>query len=233
MLGAESCWPVTGGAAATCACPAATHLLPAGCAALAPQGSGTQQEQQEQQQPFSDFCVQHDVPLGTLTIRPAQPADVGPASVLLTRAFAGSLQGVPIGDARQYCQDSLTQPPRGVLLVARLQPAGEVVRALRWGGAAPPGEARSSAPGYRLPAARQQDYKRDARTALHWSQATSTLALALPLPTCHGRLTSQRRPPFRCRPLASAAWPGISAVRHRGPVLLPRNTRGLPHAAAS
>lgn len=87
------------------------------------EGSGTQQEQQEQQQPFSDFCVQHDVPLGTLTIRPAQPADVGPASVLLTRAFAGSLQGVPIGDARQYCQDSLTQPPRGVLLVARLQPA--------------------------------------------------------------------------------------------------------------
>ncbi|KAL4420978.1 hypothetical protein ABPG77_001297 [Micractinium sp. CCAP 211/92] len=85
-----------------------------------PQGPAKQEQQQ--QQSFSDFCVQHDLPLGTLTIRPAQPEDVGPASVLLTRAFAGSLQGVPIGDARQYCQDSLTQPPRGVLLVARLQP---------------------------------------------------------------------------------------------------------------
>ncbi len=85
------------------------------------------QEQRQQTQPFSDFCMQHDLPFGTLTIRPAQPEDVGPASVLLTRAFAGSLQGVPIGDARQYCQDSLTQPPRGVLLVARLQPTGKAV----------------------------------------------------------------------------------------------------------
>lgn len=93
------------------------------------QGSATELQQQEkkhpQQQPFSNFCMQHDLLLGTLTILPAQPADVGPASVLLTRAFAGSLQGVPIQDARQYCQACLTQPPRGVLLVARLQPAGK------------------------------------------------------------------------------------------------------------
>ncbi|PSC75660.1 acyl-N-acyltransferase [Micractinium conductrix] len=54
--------------------------------------------------------------------RAGHPADVGPASVLLTRAFAGSLQGIPIQDARQYCLDSLKQVPRGVLLVARLQP---------------------------------------------------------------------------------------------------------------
>ncbi|KAL4425929.1 hypothetical protein ABPG75_009945 [Micractinium tetrahymenae] len=78
---------------------------------------------EQQEQPLAGFCVRHDLPLGAFAIRPAQPEDVGPASVLLTRAFAGSLQGVPIGDARQYCQDSLTQPPRGLLLVARLQPA--------------------------------------------------------------------------------------------------------------
>ncbi|PRW58832.1 Acyl- N-acyltransferase [Chlorella sorokiniana] len=69
-----------------------------------------------------EFSVQHELPLGRLTIRPAQPEDVGPASVLLTRAFAGSLQGVPLQDGRQYCEDSLRQPPQGVLLVARLHP---------------------------------------------------------------------------------------------------------------
>jgi len=72
-----------------------------------------------------EFSVRHDLPWGALEIRPVRLDDVGPASVLLTRAFAGSLQGVPIHDARQYCMDSLTQPPRGVLLVARLQPEGE------------------------------------------------------------------------------------------------------------
>lgn len=76
--------------------------------------------------------MQHELPHGQLIIRPAQPEDVGPASVLLTRAFAGSLQGVPLQDGRQYCLDSLRQPPNGVLLVARLHPEGALVGWLGW-----------------------------------------------------------------------------------------------------
>lgn len=76
----------------------------------------------------AEFCQQHHLPgLGALTIRPVRVEDVGSASVLLTRAFAGSLQGVPIHDARKYCLDCLTQPPRGLLLVARLHPTGVCV----------------------------------------------------------------------------------------------------------
>lgn len=71
----------------------------------------------------SEFAVQLELPQGSLLIRPARVDDVGAASVLLTRAFAASLQGVPIQDARQYCLDCITHPPsEAVLLVARLQP---------------------------------------------------------------------------------------------------------------
>lgn len=44
--------------------------------------------------------------------------------VLLTRAFATSLQGVPLQDGRAYVAACLRQPPAGVLLVARLHPTG-------------------------------------------------------------------------------------------------------------
>lgn len=94
---------------------------------------------------IQDFSVQHDLPHGRLTIRPVHADDVGAAAVLLTRAFAGSAQGVPLSDGRQYCLDSLQQPPRGVLLVARLHPEGA------WGGMA--GARTQSRPGLYVPAA--------------------------------------------------------------------------------
>jgi hypothetical protein len=70
------------------------------------------------------FQLEHALPEGRLIIRPAEAADVGAASVLLTRAFAASPQGMGIKDGRKYCREALAQPPRGVLLVARLLPIG-------------------------------------------------------------------------------------------------------------
>lgn len=70
------------------------------------------------------FLVERALPQGTLIIQPARQADVGAASVLLTRAFAASPQGVAIADGRKYCEECLRQPPDGVLLVGRLRPAG-------------------------------------------------------------------------------------------------------------
>ena len=70
------------------------------------------------------FSVQYELPQGRLVVRPLQADDVGAASVVLTRAFATSLQGIPIQDGRKYCVDCLAQAPRGVLLVARLDPTG-------------------------------------------------------------------------------------------------------------
>jgi ribosomal protein S18 acetylase RimI-like enzyme len=64
-------------------------------------------------------------PWAALTLAPLAPADVEAASVVLTRAFAGSAQGIPLGDGRQYCLDMLRAPPEGVLLVARLEPLDE------------------------------------------------------------------------------------------------------------
>lgn len=71
---------------------------------------------------MEEFYVEDQLPQGRLVIAPVQEADVGAASVLLTRAFAASAQGVHITDGRKYCRDSLSQPPHGVLLVARLFP---------------------------------------------------------------------------------------------------------------
>ena len=82
------------------------------------------------------FCVSHDTPLGRLAIRVVQAADVGPASVLLTRAFATSAQGVPLQDGRAYVEACLRQAPLGVLLVARLVPngaRGAGLQAAAWG----------------------------------------------------------------------------------------------------
>jgi ribosomal protein S18 acetylase RimI-like enzyme len=64
-------------------------------------------------------------PWAALTLAPLAPVDVEFASVVLTRAFAGSAQGIPLGDGRQYCLDMLRAPPEGVLLVARLEPLEE------------------------------------------------------------------------------------------------------------
>lgn len=72
--------------------------------------------------------VEHELPQGRLVIRPARQADVGAASVLLTRAFAASPQGVVITDGRKYCEECLRQPPDGVLLVGLLYPAGATPR---------------------------------------------------------------------------------------------------------
>lgn len=74
---------------------------------------------------MEEFYVEDQLPQGRLVIAPVQEADVGAASVLLTRAFAASAQGVHITDGRKYCRDSLSQPPHGVLLVARLFPTGK------------------------------------------------------------------------------------------------------------
>ncbi|EFN57398.1 hypothetical protein CHLNCDRAFT_142821 [Chlorella variabilis] len=60
-----------------------------------------------------EFYVEDQLPQGRLVIAPVQEADVGAASVLLTRAFAASAQGVHITDGRKYCRDSLSQPPHG------------------------------------------------------------------------------------------------------------------------
>ena len=65
------------------------------------------------------------MPDGLLVVRPLGEADAGAASVVLTRSFATSLQGIPLKDGRGYVGEMLTQqPPRGVLLVARLFPTG-------------------------------------------------------------------------------------------------------------
>ncbi|KAI3438506.1 hypothetical protein D9Q98_000934 [Chlorella vulgaris] len=69
------------------------------------------------------FCIEHELPHGRLVIRAAEEADVGAASVVLTRAFAGSAQGVPLSDGRKFCSDCLMQPPRGLLLVGRMFPS--------------------------------------------------------------------------------------------------------------
>lgn len=59
---------------------------------------------------------------GKLIIAPLEAHEVGAASVVLTRAFATSPQGVPIEDGRQYCEKMLTMSPKGIFLVGRLHP---------------------------------------------------------------------------------------------------------------
>lgn len=148
--------------------------------------------------------MQHELPCGRLTIRPAQPEDVGPASVLLTRAFAGSLQGVPLQDGRQYCEDSLRQPPNGVLLVARLYPEGEINnRSNTW----------HVVVGCLDPSA-----------AKHYC---CLLALAMHL------IRSAAPRPAQCRCVAAPTWSVVTPDRHHGPVLLPQHARAVPHAAAT
>lgn len=69
------------------------------------------------------FRLEHqDTHGNTLIISPLQEDDVGPASVVLTRAFATSPQGIPFDDGRKYTRDMLRAPPHAALLVARLFP---------------------------------------------------------------------------------------------------------------
>lgn len=158
------------------------------------------------------FSLEHEMPHGRLSIRPVQPEDVGPASVLLTRSFATSLQGVPLQDGRQYCLDSLRQPPHGVLLVARLHPAGERG-----------GRARSKPA---EPAGLQVALSSQSRVCsccLHNSPSFRRRLLLSHHPC--------PRPPGR--PIAAATRAAVPPGCHHGPVLQPQHTGAVPHAAAA
>lgn len=94
-------------------------LLPCRCAQRHPPSACTPQAL------LAGFVVEEAVPDGRLVVRPLGAEDASAAAVVLTRSFATSLQGIPLKDGRGYVQEMLTQqPPRGVLLVARLFPAG-------------------------------------------------------------------------------------------------------------
>lgn len=68
------------------------------------------------------FHRETKLPIGTLVITPLSQEDISAASVVLTRAFATSPQGIPIDECRSYCQSMVSMPPKGVFLIARLYP---------------------------------------------------------------------------------------------------------------
>lgn len=47
------------------------------------------------------FCAEVETPEGVLTTRALREDDTGPASVVLTRAFAGGSAGIPFDDGRR------------------------------------------------------------------------------------------------------------------------------------
>ncbi|GAX73578.1 hypothetical protein CEUSTIGMA_g1029.t1 [Chlamydomonas eustigma] len=71
---------------------------------------------------WGDLHAQASLPSGRLEIRPLQSNDLQAASVVLTRAFAGSDENITLSGASDYMKSMIGQGMKGLLLVAKLFP---------------------------------------------------------------------------------------------------------------